>query len=414
MKAVILAAGLSRRFGDFKPLFPLFGMPIIEHTIYGLRSMGINEIIVVYNKKELKEHLEKKFDGIKFIFNPYPERENGYSLYLAREHVDGPFILVMADHYLSDEFFKRWKFKSTTIFVSEYCDEPEEATKVKVKGIKVTNIGKELEDYEYYDTGMFYCTQDVFRIAESLENQEKIRLSDIMAALAREGKLGYHIIDGFWIDIDTKEKLKIAEREIKKRIVKETDGYISRNINRKISIKITKFLAKFKWAKPNTLSVISLLLGLLSALFFFLHSPILGGILTQLTSIVDGCDGEIARLKRMKSEFGASFDSISDRYVDIFLIFSLLFNAPPTTLNLILFFFAVTGVILFSYAYHLTKVRVKLGGRDMRLFLIFIFSILAFFWKQFISLLLLIIALLTHPAVIVMLLKFKNQGRITL
>jgi len=405
MKAVILAAGLSRRFGDFKPLFPLFGIPIIEHTIYGLRSMGIKEIIVVYNKKELKEHLKKKFDGIKFIFNPHPERENGYSLYLAREHVDGPFILVMADHYLSDEFFKPRKFKSTTIFVSEYCDEPDEATKVKVEGTHVVDIGKELKDYEYYDTGLFYCTPEIFHVAEELLKQEKVKLSDIMKRLASRGKLRYEIVQGFWVDIDIPEKLKLVEKEIEREMIKGEDGYIARNINRKISIRITKSLAKYRWATPNILTAISLLSGILSAFLFFIHHLILAGLLTQFTSIIDGCDGEMARLKKMQSRFGAAFDALSDRYVDTLIMLALLFNTPLDYLSIILFFLAATGVILFSYTWHMTGVRIKAGGRDVRLFLIFLVSILTPFIPWISLFLLAVIGLLTHGCAILSLLK---------
>jgi len=417
MKAVILAAGKATRFGGLKPLAPLFGIPIIEHTIRGLHKIDVRDVAIVYNDKRIKEYLEKKYPEIKFIHNPHPERENGYSAYLAKEFANGPFILVMADHYYSSNFFSFFKnfenmeFEGCVIFVSKEAIGPEEATKVKVKGNKVVKIGKNLENYDYFDTGMFYCTPEIFNYGEKLLSHQIIKLSDIMNFLARDGKLHYQIIEGFWIDIDTKEELKIAEKEIEKSMMKKGDGYISKLINRKISIRITKMLAPYNFATPNFLTLISFLFGLISFLLFFLHHPVLGGIMTQLTSIVDGCDGEMARLKKLQSKFGASFDAISDRYVDIILVLGILANLPINQLTLLSFFFAVTGVILFSYAWHLTQVRIKFGGRDMRLFLIFLFALLSPFAPNALLLsLLIVIGGITHVSVILSLLKLKLRG----
>ncbi len=409
MKAVILAAGLSRRFGGYKPLHPLFGLPLIEHNILALQSMGIREIAIVYSRRELKEKLSKKYPWLRFIYNPHPERENGYSLYLAREFATGSFILVMADHYLSSEFFKRREFEENTIFVSEYCDDPDEATKVKVEGNRVVDIGKELNRYDYYDTGMFYCTPEIFHVAEELLEREKVKLSDIMKRLASRGKLGYKVVEGFWVDIDTPEKLKLAEKEIAKEMIKGEDGYIARRINRKISIRITKSLARYRWATPNMLTALSLLSGILSAFLFFLHHLILAGVLTQLTSIIDGCDGEMARLKRMRSHFGAAFDALSDRYVDTLILLALLFNTPLDYLSIILFFLATTGVILFSYTWHMTGVRIKAGGRDVRLFLVFLLSIPAVWVPLCIPVLFGVLAIITHISILVSLLKIRGE-----
>ena len=406
MKAVILAAGKAKRYGDLKPLIPLFGLPLIEHNIRGLLRMGIKDIAVVYNDDRIRRYLSKRYPWIEFIHNPKPERENGYSLYLAKEFVNESFILLMADHYFSNSFFEIRKFPITTAIVSKKCHNSQEATKIKVSGKYVINIGKNLKDYDFFDTGMFYCTPEIFKYAEEmLRKNKEIKLSEIMQNLAYDKKLGYYEIDDLWIDIDTKEDLKIAERELRRMMIKEEDGYISRYVNRRISLFITKSIVKFSYVTPNFLTGISFLLGIVSSLFLFFHYTILGGIFTQITSIVDGCDGEIARLKRMNSKFGASLDAIIDRYIDVLLLFAILFNLPINPINLTIFFFAVTGVILFSYAWHLTNIRIKIGGRDIRLFLIFIFSIFSPLWPEILALLLGIIGSITHISVVLSLAK---------
>ena len=54
------------------------------------------------------------------------------------------------------------------------------------------------------------------------------------------------------------------------------------------------------------------------------HSALaLGGLLAQLASVVDGCDGEVARLKFHESAYGGWFGAVLDRYADAFLLLGL-------------------------------------------------------------------------------------------
>ncbi|MBW2005204.1 MAG: CDP-alcohol phosphatidyltransferase family protein, partial [Deltaproteobacteria bacterium] len=47
---------------------------------------------------------------------------------------------------------------------------------------------------------------------------------------------------------------------------------------------------------------------------------VIGTLLAHLSSVIDGCDGEIARLKFQVTEFGGWFDAVLDRYADAFLL----------------------------------------------------------------------------------------------
>ncbi|MCP4218807.1 MAG: CDP-alcohol phosphatidyltransferase family protein [bacterium] len=88
---------------------------------------------------------------------------------------------------------------------------------------------------------------------------------------------------------------------------------------------------------PNGLTIFSFLLAL-TGVFFFTRGEyryfIVGGILAQLSSVVDGADGMLARAKGMGSRFGAYLDLFFDRIID-FSVFvgasygaSLYFNDP--------------------------------------------------------------------------------------
>jgi len=84
---------------------------------------------------------------------------------------------------------------------------------------------------------------------------------------------------------------------------KTNDGPVSTYFNRQISKWITSKLVYYP-ITPNQISVITFLITVIASLiiikqsYFFL---VLGALLAQLSSILDGCDGEIARLKLLGS-----------------------------------------------------------------------------------------------------------------
>lgn len=74
---------------------------------------------------------------------------------------------------------------------------------------------------------------------------------------------------------------------------------------------------------PNQMSWAAFGIAILSFVSFVFGQNIVAGLLAQLSSIVDGVDGSLARLKDMTSEFGGFLDSVLDRYADILIILGL-------------------------------------------------------------------------------------------
>jgi len=130
--------------------------------------------------------------------------------------------------------------------------------------------------------------------------------------------------------VDDYKSYKQAERLLLKSLVPPKDGIVSRLINRKVSLRITKLLAP-TGITPNQITFISFLTAAASAVSFALASPIVGGLLAQFTSMLDGVDGEIARLKFLKSKYGEMFDSILDRYGDFLIIVGMAYSWYSTT-----------------------------------------------------------------------------------
>ncbi|MGE5341169.1 MAG: CDP-alcohol phosphatidyltransferase family protein [Candidatus Omnitrophota bacterium] len=74
---------------------------------------------------------------------------------------------------------------------------------------------------------------------------------------------------------------------------------------------------------PNGLTYFSCIVGLSGAYFFTRATHldfILGGILAQLCSILDGADGMLARAKNMCTRYGSNLDLFLDRVIDFFVL----------------------------------------------------------------------------------------------
>ena len=110
-----------------------------------------------------------------------------------------------------------------------------------------------------------------------------------------------------------------VDRHVLADLVKSTDGFMARHFARPISLALTRRLAA-TGISPNAMTVISVLIGLLAAPFFLSSAPeiqIVGGLLFVLHSIVDGCDGELARLRFAESRFGGLLDYWGDNLVHV-------------------------------------------------------------------------------------------------
>lgn len=196
------------------------------------------------------------------------------------------------------------------------------------------------------------------------------------------------------------------------------DGVISHRINRKFSTPLAKFLARYELMTPNQVTIIGFLIGLLSPLFFILGSPVAGGLLAQISSIIDGADGELARLRKMKTKYGGYLDAVLDRYVDAVIIagmiyYSFIFEGFESVF--VIGLFAIIGSMLISY----TAAKAELdfnkpfnkgissyaASRDVRIFLMFIGSLFTLIYSNAILVTLVVLAVLTNFIVILRLIK---------
>ena len=110
---------------------------------------------------------------------------------------------------------------------------------------------------------------------------------------------------------------------------KPTDGLVSEWINRPISQFISYHWLKLAWVRPIHATIAAAICGIAMAICLFSASPtglVAGAILYQISSIIDGVDGEIARAARRSSKWGATLDTASDTVTNFGFITGVCFN----------------------------------------------------------------------------------------
>jgi len=200
----------------------------------------------------------------------------------------------------------------------------------------------------------------------------------------------------------------------------EREGIISLKLNRKLSLPTAKFLAKFKFVTPNLVTIFAFFITLLASLLFFFNSVFLAGLLVQLSSIIDGVDGDLAKITRRKSKYGKYLDSVLDKYGDFFIILGLTYFAFVfENFSLAFYFGMLLTLFLFMPPYTLykswqsfnkipyEKYVFYIEGTDIRRFMIFIGSIFALFYSSAITVTLAIL-ILTHGFISVKRIFYKN------
>ncbi len=121
------------------------------------------------------------------------------------------------------------------------------------------------------------------------------------------------------VAVDSPADLRRAEDHLLASLVKDTEGFMSRHVERKLSLAVSRRLAATT-VTPNAMTLLSVAIGLFGATFFLdatAASQTTGALLFLLHSILDGCDGEIARLKFQESRWGGLLDFWGDNVVHV-------------------------------------------------------------------------------------------------
>ncbi|MBI2061940.1 MAG: NTP transferase domain-containing protein [Nitrospirae bacterium] len=359
-KAVIIAAGSGKRLQTSirktpKPLTKVLGVPLLKRVILTSRQAGLTEfhVVVGFHAHEVIQAVESDADlsglirrgdlSIHWIYNPEWKKSNGVSVLKAAESlygpsahrpwsgaegtadsVRGPFVLMMSDHLFPQDTLA--KLVQTPLGedevilavdrkVSDIYD-LDDAMKVQTQGELITGIGKDLQSFDAIDTGMFLCSNRLFEhLKAHYAEKRDCSLADGVRAMAEVGKLRlFDVGPAWWQDVDTPGSLRHAQRLLLNATQKTTDGVFSRYLNRPVSHLVSRWLV---WTRvsPNQVTFANFSLALLAAYLVSYKSTVpflMGAVLFQLTSVLDGVDGEVAKLKFKQSKRGEWLDTITD------------------------------------------------------------------------------------------------------
>ncbi len=150
--------------------------------------------------------------------------------------------------------------------------------------------------------------------------------------------------------LNSEESEEEAEAVVFSHVGKTATGWIARNINGRMSLPLSKLLIKTSLT-PNSVSVLINLVGILCGPFYALGYPVLGAVFMQIATVLDRCDGEVARIKLMETKKGQWVDTASDQ----FTVLSFLIGVP-------LGYYLQTGSV----------VAVMLGIYNFLIFLLFL------------------------------------------
>ena len=116
MQAIILAAGMGRRLGEFtknntKCMVEVNGVRLIDRLLGQLSQLNLRRAVIVvgYEGAKLQEYLGESYKGlsIEYVENPiYDKTNNIYSLSLAKQQlIEDDTLLIESDLIFEDSLF---------------------------------------------------------------------------------------------------------------------------------------------------------------------------------------------------------------------------------------------------------------------------------------------------------------------
>jgi CDP-L-myo-inositol myo-inositolphosphotransferase len=379
MKALILAAGEGTRLGasikhEPKPLIRVLGVSLIERVIRTGKEAGIRQFVIVSGY--LGGAIEANVGGgarlgvdIAHVRNEEWQRENGVSLLKAKDLLQEDYILLMSDHLFDGRILTelmKCRMTGAVVLAVDRKDPCEGDTKVLEDRGNIIDIGKDIEEWNCIDTGIFLCSMKMFSYAAETVEEGNTELADCIMKAANHGDAKIFDIGciatyaskmrkdikPWWIDIDTEKDLKKAKEMVIENASKNPSDVLARYVHRPIENRLVALISQFA-ISPNQLTIIVNILAYIVATLFFLGHLLPGVLLAFVVGIADGLDGKLARVKLKTSKVGSlehSFDLLFEFSWFIALAWYL-FRSMASYVPLLLCVFIVLFVAFYRHVY---------------------------------------------------------------
>ena len=332
--AVVLAAGRSERLerltrGGSKVLLRLGGLSLVERSVRSLLAAGLERVLVVvgHDAGPVATVVRRLAPGrVRVVYARQWQHGNGASLAAAEDAVaaaltdlsQGPalFALVTADHVFGEGALAALLEAGAPAVLVDPAPDPviwAEGTKVRIHGQTAVAFDKRL-DAPAIDCGAFLLPPEVFRCQRRAAAEGDYTLAGAITRLAQAlPLLAVPLPSGcWWCDVDTPEDARAASAALRRSLSKAGDGPVSRYLNRPLSTRLSMQLAKLR-PPPDLVSLAAFALGVVAAALLATGHGLVGALLVHSASVLDGVDGEVARLQLRGSARGALLDGVLDR-----------------------------------------------------------------------------------------------------
>lgn len=229
MQAIILAAGFGSRLaavtaGKSKALVEIGGRPLILHQLEALADHGVGPVLVIVGH-QADEVQTVIGDRAQILLNErFAETNSLYSLWLAREWVKGPFVLLNCDLFFDPRILDRLLAESGNVLAYDSTSSRgREQTKIAIKERRVVDIGKDMpaSSARGESLGLLKVERDgadaMIRAAGELitGGVEDAWVIEATRAVCRQVPVyGVNVAGEAWTEIDFPYDLDVARREV--------------------------------------------------------------------------------------------------------------------------------------------------------------------------------------------------------
>jgi len=231
-EAVILAAGQGTRIRNLsgerpKPLVEVAGKTLLDSAVENLLSNGIERVVVVvgYEHQQIRDHVAAApyRNSVVFVQNDEWMKENGISVFKAREALEDDFFLLqMVDHIFDRAIYREvinfdreqgHSYLCIDRDIQAVFDLPDATKLVVEENGSISSISKDLNDFNACDTGLFLMSSDIFKYFEQAGIQGRSTISNAVQDAGRANSFFTIDVTGIpWLDVDTYEAWEEAER----------------------------------------------------------------------------------------------------------------------------------------------------------------------------------------------------------
>ena len=240
MQAIILAAGMGKRLGEYtknntKCMVPVNGVPLIDRVLNQLSSLKLSRVVIVvgYEGQKLIDYIGNEYNGLKieYIFNSiYDKTNNIYSLALAKDKMqEDDTLLLESDLIFDDRLFSLVVDNPcpNLALVAKY-EAWMDGTMVQIDDERniVNFVPKEAFRHEQADS--YYKTVNIYKLSKEFSanryvpfleaymkaignNEYYENVLRILSFLDCKNLKALPITDEKWYEIDDKQDLDIAE-----------------------------------------------------------------------------------------------------------------------------------------------------------------------------------------------------------